>query len=111
MSVAPIAITGMGCICAAGRNLPDSMEALLRGKRNPAPPVRFASNHPVRYPVFEVADFEEPAELLRTSAFGLHAAREAVADAGLDRKTMGALRVGAVSYTHLRAHETRHDLV
>src|SRR5450756_117845 len=52
MSVAPIAITGMGCICAAGRNLPDSMEALLRGERHPAPPVRFASNHPVRYPVF-----------------------------------------------------------
>ena len=94
MSVAPIAITGMGCICAAGKNLPDSMEALLRGERHPAPPVRFASGHPVRYPVFEAADFEEPPDLLRTSAFGLHAAREAVADAGLDRKTLSALRVG-----------------
>src|SRR5664280_1889003 len=76
MSVAPIAITGMGCICAAGRNLPDSMEAILRGERNPAPPVRFASNHPVRYPVFEAAEFEAPPDLLRTSAFGLHAVRE-----------------------------------
>jgi len=94
VSVAPIAITGMGCICAAGRNLPDSMKALLRGERHPAPPVRFASDHPVRYPVFEAVDFEEPPELLRTSAFALHAAREAVADAGLDRKTLGALRVG-----------------
>src|SRR5512141_1307210 len=94
MSVAPIAIAGMGCICAAGRNLPDSMGALLRGERHPAPPVRFASSHPVRYPVFEAAEFEEPPDLLRTSAFGLYAAREAVADAGLDRKTLGALRVG-----------------
>lgn len=94
MSVVPVAIAGMGCICAAGRNLPDSMEALLRGERSPAPPVRFASNHPVRYPVFEVGDFEEPPGLLRTSAFALHAAREAIADAGLDRKTLGTLRVG-----------------
>ncbi len=94
MSVAPIAIAGMGCICAAGGNLPDSMKALLRGERRAAPPVRFASNHPVRYPVFEAVDFEEPPELLRTSAFALHAAREAVADAGLDRKTLSTLRVG-----------------
>ena len=94
MSVAPIAITGMGCICAAGRSLPDSMEAILRGGRSPAPPVRFASGHPVRYPVFEAAEFEEPPDLPRTGAFALHAAREAVADAGLDRRTLGALRVG-----------------
>ncbi|MBF8259802.1 MAG: Beta-ketoacyl synthase, partial [Actinobacteria bacterium] len=91
MSVIPIAIVGMGCICAAGRNLSDSMKSLLRGERLPAPPVRFTSNHPVRYPVFEAVDFEEPPDLLRTSAFALHAAREAVADAGLDRKALGAL--------------------
>jgi len=70
------------------------MKSLLRGERSPAPPVRFASDHPVRFPVFEAVDFEEPPDLLRTGAFALHAAREAVADAGLDRKTLGALRVG-----------------
>jgi 3-oxoacyl-[acyl-carrier-protein] synthase-1/3-oxoacyl-[acyl-carrier-protein] synthase II len=70
------------------------MEALLRGERHPAPPVRFASDHPIPHPVFEAVDFEEPPDLLRTSAFALHAAREAVADAGLDRKTLGTLRVG-----------------
>ena len=53
MSVAPIAITGMGCICAAGRNLPGAMESLLRGERHPAPPVRFASRDPVDFPVFQ----------------------------------------------------------
>src|SRR5450756_671133 len=37
-----------------------------------------------------------------------------VIDDALDRDAFAAVRnktVGAVSYTHLRAHETRHDLV
>ncbi|MGZ8474010.1 MAG: beta-ketoacyl-[acyl-carrier-protein] synthase family protein [Candidatus Deferrimicrobiaceae bacterium] len=94
MTAVPVAITGMGCICAAGANLPDCMEALFRGVRAPAPPVRFTSNHPIRYPVFELRDFEEPPDLLRSGALGLHAAREALADAGHDRDTLRGLRVG-----------------
>ncbi len=94
MTDAPVPITGMGCICAAGRTLPGCMESLFRGARAPAPPVRFASNHPVRYPVFEVPGFEGPPGLLRTSALGLHAAREALEDAGLDRETLRGMRVG-----------------
>jgi 3-oxoacyl-[acyl-carrier-protein] synthase-1/3-oxoacyl-[acyl-carrier-protein] synthase II len=70
------------------------MEALYRGKRAPKPPERFESSHATRYPVFELPDFNEPPELLRTSALGLHAAREAVADAGLDPETLRTLRVG-----------------
>ncbi len=89
-----VAITGMGCICAAGRTLPDCMDGLFRGARAPAPPVLFASNHPVRYPVFEVPGFEGSPDLLRTSALGLHAAREALSDAGLDRETLRGMRVG-----------------
>lgn len=94
MTGAPVAITGMGCICAAGANLPECMETLFRGVRSPAPPARFTSRHPIRYPVFELRDFEEPPDLLRTGALGLHAAREAVADAGYDRETLRGLRVG-----------------
>jgi 3-oxoacyl-[acyl-carrier-protein] synthase II len=90
----PVAITGMGCICAAGTSLDGCMEALYRGSRAPAPSTRFTSTHPNRYPVFEVPGFSEPKELLRTSALGLHAAREAIADAGLDRETLRSLRVG-----------------
>lgn len=90
----PIAITGLGCICAAGDNLNDCMAALYRGERAPAAPTRFTSNHPTRYPVFEVPGFQEPPELLRTSALGLHAAHEALADAGLDRDLLRTLRVG-----------------
>lgn len=94
MTSAPVAITGMGCICAAGNNLSDCMAALFRGTRAPVPPVRFSSNHPIRYPVFEVDDFVEPADLLRTSALGLHAAREALLDAGLDPEFLSTRRVG-----------------
>ena len=103
MSDAPVAITGMGCICAAGRTLPDCMDGLFRGARAPAPPVRFVSNHPVRYPVFEVPGFEGSPDLLRTSALGLHAAREAVADAGLDRDS-----VARDAGRRLRRHDRRH---
>lgn len=94
MTSAAVAITGMGCICAAGNNLSDCMAALFRGGRAPVPPVRFSSNHPIRYPVFEAHDFVEPADLLRTSALGLHAAREALLDAGLDREFLSTQRVG-----------------
>lgn len=84
----------MGCICAAGNNLNDSMASLFSGIRAPLPPASFSSNHPIRYPVFEVKDFTVPADLLRTSALGLHAAREALADAGLDSDLLDTLRVG-----------------
>lgn len=94
MTFTPVAITGMGCICAAGNNLGDSMASLFSGTRAPVPPVSFTSNHPINYPVFEVQNFAVPADLLRTSALGLHAAREALEDAGLDRDLLSTLRVG-----------------
>ena len=90
----PVAITGLGCICAAGTNLEECMASLYSGRRAPAPPVRFTSSHPTDYPVFEVTGFVEEPELLRTGALGLHAAREALANAGLDRETLRGLRVG-----------------
>jgi 3-oxoacyl-[acyl-carrier-protein] synthase-1/3-oxoacyl-[acyl-carrier-protein] synthase II len=94
MNMEPVAITGMGCICAAGANLNDCMDSLFVGSRDPQPPLRFFSNHPIRYPVFEVRDFVEVPQLLRTSAFGLHAAREALADAGLTSELLAGFRVG-----------------
>lgn len=94
MTSGPVAITGLGCICAAGSTLPDTMAAMFSGKRAPVPPVHFSSNHPISYPVFEVNGFNSPPELLRTSALGLHAAREALADAGLDSELLATLRVG-----------------
>lgn len=94
MTNRPVAITGLGCICAAGTGVEECLAALYGGKRNPLPPTRFSSSHPTRYPVFEVAGFQEPPEILRTSALALHAAREALADAGLDEAELQRLRVG-----------------
>lgn len=90
----PVAITGLGCICAAGSNLDECMESLYSGRRSPVEPSRFTSSHPTRYPVFEVPGFEEPQALLRTSALALHAAREAITDSGLEPEILHKLRVG-----------------
>lgn len=90
----PVAITGLGCICAAGTGVDACMESLYSGLRAPAPATRFSSTHPTRFPVFEVPGFAEPCDLLRTSALGLHAAAEAIASSGLDPETLKTLRVG-----------------
>ncbi len=52
----PVAITGMGCLCAAGLDLPTCADFLFQGKRNPAPPSRVAIASSPPYPVFEVPD-------------------------------------------------------
>ena len=58
---APIAITGLGCLSGAGMNLPESMESMFRNQRNPHPPWRFTTDHPVSYPVFELrSEFKLP---------------------------------------------------
>lgn len=91
-----IAVTGMGCICAVGSNLDACMAGLFleEGRVTPQLPTRFTARHPNPYPVFEVPEFEEVPGLLRTSALGLHAAREALQDAGLERGRLDRLRVG-----------------
>lgn len=96
----PVAITGMGCICAVGPTLGACLEGLFSGTRETAPslapqaPLRFSTSHPIRYPVFEVRDFAEVPGMLRTSALGLHAAREALEDACLQPEALATLRVG-----------------
>ncbi len=90
----PVAITGLGCICAAGDSVVACLDAMFRGDRAPAPPVRFTTTHPYPFPVFEVPQFLGEPELLRTSALALFAAREAIVDAGLNRETLDGLRVG-----------------
>lgn len=90
----PVAITGLGCICAAGNDLDSSLDTLYRGGNPPAAPVSFASEHPTRYPVFEITGFRGRPELLRTSALALQAAGEALTQAGFDRGELSRLRVG-----------------
>ena len=93
-----IAITGAGCLCAAGMNLEQAFAAMLKGERNPQPPKAFCSDHNVPYPVFEVLNplpaSRSGGELLRTSLMAVSAAIEALADAGLSNEELAQLRVG-----------------
>jgi 3-oxoacyl-[acyl-carrier-protein] synthase II len=86
-------ITGLGCICGAGKNLPETMAHLYSGVRRPKPPRRIGYQLEKEYPVFEVAGFERQATDLSV-AFAEIAIREALAQVGLDEGTLHANRVG-----------------
>jgi 3-oxoacyl-[acyl-carrier-protein] synthase II len=96
----PVAITGMGCLCAAGPTLASGLESIFRKHRKPAPPLRFTSNHPVSYPVFEVADdltsssIQKAKDISRTARLALAVTLEAIGNAGLDREMLRSRRVG-----------------
>jgi len=95
-----IAITGLGCLCGAGMNLAECLASMFRNQRNPRPPVRFSTDHPVSYPVLELPDeFQLPLDdqervYARTSQLALAAALEALADAGWDEEKLRGKRVG-----------------
>ena len=101
MKTAPtVAVSGIGCLSAAGLNLKACMQSIADGGRAPQPPTRFSSEHAVAYPVFEVppqyfADGAVPdPDTMLTSDFGLTAAREALSDAGLSRGELQGKRIG-----------------
>jgi 3-oxoacyl-[acyl-carrier-protein] synthase-1/3-oxoacyl-[acyl-carrier-protein] synthase II len=95
-----IAVSGIGCLCAAGENLEQCMDSLFAGRQQCAPPTRFSSSHPVTYPVFEIPDdftfigSDQKTETLRTARLALAAAGEALRNAGWSRSMMQAKRVG-----------------
>lgn len=95
-----VAVTGIGCLCAAGRNLEVCMDSLFAGKRQPAPPAIFTSSHSTAYPVFEVPEELSPdttrlkTGVLRTAQMALVATEEALANAGLKRELMQTRRMG-----------------
>jgi 3-oxoacyl-[acyl-carrier-protein] synthase II len=102
---APVAITGIGCLCASGNSLSACMESIFSGCRNAGTPVSIKSSHESRYPVFEIKG-EIPCKIKdgsitysRTSMLGLLAAKEAMADAGLDNDFVKGLKTGVIMGT------------
>ena len=95
-----VAITGLGCLSGAGMNLAESMQSMFRNERNPHPPRRFSTDHPISYPVLELRDeFKLPLAgqesiYARTSQLALAAVLEALADAGWDAANLRGKRVG-----------------
>ncbi len=95
----PVAMSGMGCICAAGANLPDCINSLFSSPPAPAPP-RFSPF--ALHPVFEIPDHFLPkgqnvhSSGSRAARLALQAAEEALADAGLFPEMLVGKKVGVM---------------
>lgn len=111
----PIAVTGMGCICAAGAHVDESATSLFEGKRNLRPPSRFKSTHKETYPVFEVPDDFLPEKLRKredihlTSKLAVAAAYEAIENAGLSIGQLAKKRVGVCVGTTVGSSMNNED--
>lgn len=111
----PVAVVGMGCICAPGPTLDQCMDALFSGHRNPGLPTRFPIPDGFSFPVFEVPDAYLPAghqggSTLRTNALTLTAAQEAIQNADIDPAAMADLRVGVCLGTNVGGSLGNHAL-
>lgn len=93
-----VAISGAGCLCAAGMSLEAALESMLKGERNPQPPVAFSTSHPESFPVFEIREAlaapGSDTELLRTTRLAISATMEALDNAGLTAEDLRGLKVG-----------------
>lgn len=103
---APVAVAGMGCICAPGPTLKDCMASLFTGQRHPAPPTRFRIPEGFTFPVFEIPDGYLPSDPLkqgsqRTCQLAQTATSEALQDAGLSRASIADWRVGVCLGTNV----------
>lgn len=95
-----VSVTGVGCICAAGKNIDECKTALTKGGRHPAPPTLFSTQHGTPYPVFEIPEntflwgkaWER--RLFRTTRLAMTAAMEALSDAQLCKEDLHQWRIG-----------------
>jgi len=87
-----IAITGLGAVSAAGRDIAQTLAAFKRGERNPQKPSLFSTDLP--YLAFEVNDFSSPVMVeMRTIQLMYHAVEEALACGDL-KENLNDFRVG-----------------
>ena len=91
----------MGCVCAAGPDLPGSLQGIFAGHRRVAVPQRFSTSHAVRYPVFEIPDsflecngLQIHKEYSLTVKYALHASAAALNQAGWSEEDLSKLTVG-----------------
>lgn len=115
MLSAPVAITGIGCISAAGHDLAAAMENMYSGRRQPSAPRCFQTTAQAPYPVFEISDSSlelgnSPAlSLARTRNLALIAAKQAMADARWNLENLSKYRVGVCIGTNVgsgNCHDT-----
>jgi 3-oxoacyl-[acyl-carrier-protein] synthase-1/3-oxoacyl-[acyl-carrier-protein] synthase II len=101
----------MGCICAAGGDLPGCLDTLFTRAPVPAPPDSCPGS---QHPVFEVPDRFLPetgnGPAARVARLALAAAREALADAELDPGALRDKRVGVLMGTNVASGLGNHAL-
>ena len=99
-SFSDIQITGIGCLCAAGGNVPEMMDNIYSGVRTPVVSEQVRSDHPELYPMFELPpsavpdDYYEGPETRRCGLLAITAASEAINNAGFDIDSLKKYRVG-----------------
>lgn len=107
MHSAPVAVTGIGCISAAGLNLETAMASLFSGIRHPEVPRNFQPPTQTPYPVFEIFNHslkttsKPVSSLARTRYMTLIAAEQALADARWDPVDLLKYRVGVCLGTNV----------
>jgi 3-oxoacyl-[acyl-carrier-protein] synthase-1/3-oxoacyl-[acyl-carrier-protein] synthase II len=107
----PVAITGIGCLSAAGVDLPETLASLYAGERHPMPYDQSPGHDEGAHVVFQVrADLPtgEPGAA-RTTRLALAAAAEALADAGLTAEELGRRRVGVCIGTNVGGAMSNED--
>jgi len=96
----PVLVTGMGCLCAAGATVPETMRTIYSGARTPVVSEQVRADHPEQYPMFELPPsavpdgYYEGPESRRCGLLAIVAACEATKDAGLDMDSLKQFRVG-----------------
>ena len=109
------AVTGLGCLCAAGACVEECLVSLFKGERNLRPPSRFKSTQKTIYPVFEVPDeflredLRKRKDVLLTSRLALAAAHEAVEHAGISSRDLAGKRVGVCVGTTVGSSMNNED--
>lgn len=95
-----VAVTGLGCLCAAGASLQESVASLMAGRRNVRMPAADTADRQKAYPLFALSDAWLPAgywdvpEVRRSGLLAIAAVRQALDDAGLDDVSIRSRRVG-----------------
>ena len=94
------AITGLGCICAAGSSLSDVMTSLYSGVRSPGTPLRIRAELDKLPPLFEIAQdlkwLDAPGEASRTNRLLIASVEEALGSAGITKEELKEKRVGVI---------------
>jgi 3-oxoacyl-[acyl-carrier-protein] synthase-1/3-oxoacyl-[acyl-carrier-protein] synthase II len=107
----PVAITGIGCLSAAGSDLSGSLRSLYAGERHSMPYDGSPDHDEGARVVFQVrADLPavEPG-VSRTTRLALAAAAQALTDAGLSAEELGQRRVGVCIGTNVGGALSNED--